>query len=246
MSGMYVKYGDYQHLPGEANLVSFEVRANRTDRLQKLTHTIEAHVSGVLCDQGGDEYDIAARVQALQTALLQDDKDFGLYHANGTPTPHIMYTDDDLNLTGNQVVFYNFPASHNGEFSTGREFQYKIRAEYYAATSQMIDYRETITHIGTTGPEVNWIKHKYHEPTFRVNHWATTQRVIQSGFAVTVGTWLIPPVPILEPPFELSHMRRITRHSPRRYPKQKYIGYPIEWTYHYEVPETLVLLPTLR
>jgi len=246
MTDMYVKYGSYSHAPGEANLVSFEVRANRTPRLNKITHTVEAHVAGIMCQMQGDEYDIAARIQNLQDALLQDDQDFGLYHTNDSPTPHVMYTDDDLNLTGNQVVFFNFPASHNGEFATGREFQYKIRAEYYAATSQIIDFRETITHHGATGPEVIWIKHKYHEPTFRVNHWATTQTVVQSGRAEIIGTWLAPPAPILAPPFELSHMRTITRHSPRRYPKQKYIGYPISWTYYYEVPDPLILLPTLR
>jgi hypothetical protein len=246
LSGMYIKWGDFQHEPGEANLISFEVRANHTERRQKLTHTVEAHVGGVICSRGGSAVDISNRLNQLQAALLVDDKDFGLYHADGTPTPHVIYTDDPLNLTGNQIVFYNFPANHNGEFTTGREFMYKVRAEYFAATSQMMMYKETITHHGDTGPLVNWVWHKYHEPTYRVTNWATTQIVTQHGMAQTIGTWLAPPPPVLPPPFELTHRRMIRRSSPLRFPKQKYIAYPIEWTYVYEVPDPLMLLPTMR
>ena len=246
MSQMFIQYGAYAHAPGEANLISFSIRPRRSARSFQLANTVTAQVTGELKLAAGEtEYDTNTKIQALDNALSRDGFDFGLYHSDGTPTHHYMQTSDAFNLTGNQVVYRSFPQNHNGEFSTGRDFAYAIQAEYRATESVIMDYAETITHVGTTGPSIRWREHKYHDPTFTVQKFNTKQRIVQSGYAVTLLTWLLPPPPILDIPFYMPDLTVITRRTPKRYP-QGFEGHRIEWRYIFDAPEVVPALPRSR
>ena len=230
----------------EANLINFTVRPRMSARSFKLANVVEAHVAGQFCLQSGeDEFDLDDKIDALWNALKIDGGDFGLYHSDNSPTPHVMYSNDPLSLTGNQVGNIVFPANHNGEYSTGRDFAYSVKNEFVAAETLLMDYQETIQHIGTTGPRVQWYENKYWQPFYRVDSLNSLQSVTQSGYAVTIETWLLPPPPIMLPPFELQHLRTIRRTGPRRYP-QGFEGYRIDWTYHFQTPTINTDMPTIR
>ncbi len=242
---MYVKYGTYQHPPGEANIVSFSIRQRRSARGFQLANIVEAHVSGEICAAAGEtQYNINTKLLALDNALVLDGQDFGLYHDNGTATHHVLYTADPYNLTGNQIVHRSYPHKHNGEFSTGLDFSYAVRAEFAAFTSVILDYNETISHQGTTDPKVEWHEHRYLAPYYSVESLASLQTITQSGYAVTLDTYLTPPSPIMSAPYELRHLRTITRRGPRRYP-QGVEGYRIEWTYHFRTPSIFAAVPSV-
>lgn len=246
MTQMYCQYGAYKHAPGEANLVSFTIKPRRTAREFQVANLVTAQVSGCLkVDDGEDEYDLTPKIQALDDALSRDGYDFGLYHSDGSPTHHVMESGDLYNMTGNQVVHRTYPQSHNGEYSTGRDFAYAIQAQYQASESNILEYSETVSHTGTTGPAVKWYQQKRLPPIYRVDAFATTQKIVQTGYARTLYTWLVPPPPVLPPPIYLPHLTQITRSTPKRYP-QGVEGHFIRWTYHYESPAVVPLFPNMR
>ena len=246
MTEMYIQYGSYAHAPGEANLINFIARPLRSARGVQEKVVVEAHVSGqVKANPGDDEYDVANKVQAIENAVSRDGRDWGLYHSDGSPTPHILYTNDSFSLTGNQIVHRMFPSSHNGEFSTGRDFSYVVRNTFRATDSNILDYQESIGYIGTTGPKVVWKENKYLPAYYEVDSFRSLQTIKQTGYAITNGTYLIPPPPILPPPFELQHLRGIRRTSPRRW-SQGVEGFRIEWNYTFNVPQIFGAFPSIR
>lgn len=243
---MYVQYGNYRHPMCGANLINFVIRPRRSPRGIQLANIVEAQVSGtIFAEEGETEYEVGAKVQELKNAFSRDGFDFGLYHSDGTPTPHIMYTNDPYNLTGNQIVHRTFPASHNGEFSTGRDFAYAVRAEYRAAETQIIDYQETIQHTGFTGPKIKWHEHKYLPAYYEVESYRTVQTIVQSGYAITNEAYLWPPEPILPLPFYLQDKTVIRRRGPRRF-QRGVEGYHISWRYIFNTPAVYPALPSIR
>lgn len=242
---MYVKYGTYQHPPGEANVVSFSIRQRQSERGFKLANVVTAHVSGeIVAAPGETQYHINTKLLALDNALKEDGKDFGLYHDNGTATHHVMYTNDTHNITGNQVIHRNYPHNHNGEWATGAEFSYAVTAQFGAAESLILDYSETITHTGSTDPRVVWREHPHLNPYYIAESRTSLQKIVQSGYAVTLGTYMLPPGPIMAAPYELKHERTITRRGPRRYP-QGLEGYRIEWHYVFNTPTVFPAFPSV-
>lgn len=243
---MYIQYGTYTHPAGEANLISFTVRPRFSPRRFRQSNIVQAQVNGTLKRNSGEtESAFSSRIQSLVNALNVDGGNFGLYQSNGSPTPHFMNSSDVLNITGNQVVYTSFPQNHNGEYSSGRDFAYTIEAEYVSSESIILDYSETVSHTGNTGPQVQWSEHKYHAPTFTVEKYQTTQSIVQKGYAVTYQTWMIPPPPAFAVPFYLPDRTRITRRSPRRYPRG-FLEYRIDWEYHFITPVVAPLLPQAR
>lgn len=242
---MEVRIGSYSHAPNECNLVNFTVRPRRSARGFKIATIVEAHCAGEFCAQPGeDEYDIAARVQELYDTLQIDGQDFGLYHSDGSPTPNIMISGDPYNITGNQILHHSTPASHNGEFSTGRAFQYVVRAEFLSPESYILDYQESIEHEGSGGPRIQWQEHPYFAPSYVVRAYSSIQKIVQQGYAITLGTWKLPADPILGLPYELQHRRKIRRTTPIRYP-QGYEAYRIDWHYEFNTPDVYPVVPVI-
>lgn len=243
---MYIKYGSYAHTREQASLMSLTVRPNLTERGFRKSIVAEAHVQGeFITTSTQTQYDITTLIQGLESAFANDGLDWGLYHDNNTPTPHFLESNHPDSLTGNQVVMKQFPANHGGEYATGREFAYTIRNEYLSAESLILDYQETIQHHGTTGPRVVWDEFRVGPPVWRVESAQTVQTIRQSGYAVTLGTYLEPPPPILPPPYEMQHLRTITRITPRRWP-QGFTDYTVKWDYVFQSPQVFPAFPTAR
>lgn len=246
MAGQYIKYGAYQHPPYEAGIMHYEAIARRSPR-GFVTSTVmgyQVHGDLVLLP-GEDEFDLDTRINDLQAAYLSDGLDWGLYHADNSPTPHFLQNNHPQSMTGNQIVYRQFPSGHGGEYSTGREFTYKIQNEFLTPDSLIIEYSETVSHQGTTGPRYEWRFNKFQIPYFERTASSTLQRITQHGHAITLSAYLIPPEPIAPRPFELEHLRTITRTGPRRFPRG-FTFYRIDWTYHYLTPVIIPALPRTR
>ncbi len=245
---MYITYNGFDFAPGECNLNLFRLYPRRSERGFRTTNIAEAHCSGEFCLQPGeDEYDLATRVQALVDAI-RGSGDFALKHSNGTNTPYQLLNSDPLNLTGVSVTHYEGPASANGEWATGGAFRFVVRAEYSAPESLLLDYTETIEHTGDTGSLIRWGQREdtqAQEPFWRVAEPSTTQRIIQKGEAVSLGTYLLPTPPILARPYLLGHLTQISRTSPKRYPNGTH-SYRTSWQYQFVSPVPVVAFPTIR
>ena len=246
---MYIHYNGFSFLPSECNLNLYKVEPQRSARGFTVTNVVEAHCSGEFCLQPGqDEYDLAVRINAFLAALV-DGGDFALRHTDNTNTPYNIFNSDPNNLSGTQVAAFSAPAKFNGEWATGGAFNFVIRAEYSAATSMILNYQETISHIGDTGAEIRWGVDREDAvtqlPFWRAMPPRPTRTIIQEGTATTLGTYLIPPAPILPRPWLLGHRTQISRTGPRRYP-QGVLGYMLRWRYEFISPQAFPTFPTVR
>lgn len=252
MSGMYLQYGSYQHPSHEASIARWIVRPRYNARGFRVAYRAEAHVSGeIVLASGEDQYALSTKIQALENAFKVDGSDFGLYHANGTPTPHYLQSDHPSTLTGNQIVYFSYPVGGDedpggpGEYSTGRRFSYVVANEYLAPDSIILEYSEEVIHVGDCGPTYEWIKHRGLAPYWVRTAPASTQLIIQQGKARTLATWLVPPDPLLGAPYEKTDQRRISRLNPVRFP-QGFEAFEISWRYVFESDVIQPVFPNIR
>jgi hypothetical protein len=243
---VYLKWGSYRHEPWEANLLGWVIRPKLSNRGFLISNKVEAHVSGdLVLTSGEDQYDLSTKIQGLMDALDTPFQDFGLYHDNDSPTPHFLESDHVQNVTGNRVIFKRFPSEEgNGEYASGRAFQYVVAAEIQNTESLILEYNEVISHTGTTGPLIQW-RNTRNGPRWDVIYPSTFQTVVQQGTAVTLGTYLAPPDPILGVPYNMVHQNFIQRRSPKRYP-QGVEGYVVSWKYIFHSHTPVVAMPSTR
>ena len=243
---LYVKYGNYAHDPGTAGVVSVEFIAVRSLRGFVKSIVAAYTVAGdIVATPSDTEYTLDAKIIALRDAYNVDGLDWGVYHTNNTPTVDFLDTDYPTSLTGNQIVYRSFPSGAGGEFATGREFAYKVQNEFLTPDSLILEYAETVSHEGTTGPKYSWHENKFQIPYYQLDAPSTIQRIEQQGHAITLSAYLLPPGPILSAPYELEHMRKITRRGPTRHPKG-FTEYRVDWHYHYRTQVPFALLPRTR
>lgn len=243
---MQIGYGTFRHPVGWANLVSLNAESRYSPRGFRESVIVEAHVQGDLClAQGQNQYDLDALITELADALSVDGQDWGLYHDDGTPTPHYLWSDDPTSLTGNQVVYKSFPASHGGEYATGREFAYAVRNEFLDPETALLDWSDTVSIIGTTRPPVVWESDYFNAPFPTIKAKGGLVEIRHYGRAESLGTWMLPPGPLFNYPVENESERIVTKHSPQRTP-QGVRKYRTSWSYVYRSNTDLLASPTVR
>ncbi len=248
MTAMQIGYGAFRHPVGWSNLVNFSARVNHSARGFKTTTTIQANVAGdIVLQSGEDEYDLDGYIEQLETAYLNDGLDWGLYHTDGSPTRHFLWSADPTTLTGNQIMYRSFPASHGGEYVTGRSFQYIIANEFLTAETPLLEYSESIEQQGDCGPRIEWVNgDRFNPPYFKYLSTSSYQVTVQHGYAITAGAYFDKPTPLLGRPWFIGDQSYFRRQHPRRHP-EGYIGYRVEWKYTYITPYDFnTAYPTLR
>jgi hypothetical protein len=240
---MHVQYGAFRFEPWEAGL-SVNVSPNRTPRGFKTTLSVRFDISGELCISGQTE--ITARLDEIIEAFAYDGRDIGLYQDDGSPSVHYLESAHEFNLTGNQVLYTNFPQTIDGEYISGRKFSIGVGAEIADAEQNLLEYKDSIELNGNAGPTWVW---RYND---RWGHYpvrlspVSLQRIVHRGEAVGMVNYITPPPPFYNPPFENNLQRQVKWESPRRMP-QGYTEYKTSWVYYYTLPVPNDLLrPTQR
>jgi len=232
---MYVKYGSFQFDPWEVGL-SVRSEFVHSRRGFKQFQKVQYNLDGELCINSG-QYDITTRLNQIINAFSTDDQDIGLYHDNNSPSTHFMSTNTN-NLTGNQVLYSDFPVTEKGEYTSGRKFQLSIGALLYDPESLLIDHFDSLRRVSNAGPHWMW-KSNPDRPTWgfwpEMVYPATMQTIVHSGYRVSMGAAPLPVVPLYSPPFELNTRRIVDYKSPVRHPKG-YSEYRVDWTYIYQLP----------
>lgn len=234
---MYCKYGTFSFNPWECN-VSLSKTALRNEREFKRFDNVQLKFEFEIVAAGASA--IETRLQAINTAFNSDGQSCGLVDDGGTPIASHWIpntADDATNITNVQVVSKRLPPTVNGEFVSGRKGEIMVAALFSNPVSQVIDFRDTITRRGNAGPQFSWKRDNrlpwgwYPE----MDSPSTLQSMVQSGYAIAEDTWPLPPPPLYPVPFEDSTKRVIQHVGPQRYP-QGYLGFRIEWQYHYTLP----------
>jgi hypothetical protein len=231
---MHCKYGSFNFHPWEAS-IGVHAHFKRSPRGFKLFQDLVFTFSGEIVESTAANID--ARLAAMSQAFANDGQSCGLVHDNGTPTWHWMpsYADNPTNLTDVQVLSQTIPQSINGEFVSGRKFEFKVGSMYLTSPSAIIEFKETLERIGNAGPEFKWQRNKFWGWYPKLVSPNTIQVMTQSGYAIGVNNYLLPQPPIYAPPFEQNHLRRVKHTGPERW-RKGHTGYKTEWLYVYHLP----------
>lgn len=233
---MYCKCGTFEFEPWECNIAVFRSAIlsprgfRRGDNVQ-FTFDFEIVANGA--------EDIETRLQEINNAFV-DGASCGLVDDAGDPiASHWLpnTTDAANNYTNTQIISKRLPPTVNGEFVSGRKGQIVVASFFTNSTSQVIDFQDKITRHGNAGAQYSWKRDErlsigwYPEEDTPY----TLQHLTQSGYAIGEDTWPLPPPPIYSTPFEDNTKRTITHTGPQRYP-EGYLGFRVDWTYHYTLP----------
>lgn len=231
---MYCKYGGFNFHPWESS-IGVQAHFERSARGFKLFQHLEFTFSGEIVEQ--DAAAIDARLSSMSQAFSSDGQSCGLVHDNGTPTWHWMsnYAENPTNLTDVQVISQRIPQSINGEFVSGRNFEFRVASMYLTAPSAIVEFNEQITRVGNAGPEFKWMRNKFWGWYPKMVTPNSIQVMTQSGYAIGVYNYILPQAPIYAPPFEQPNLRKVTHTGPKRY-RKGHTHYKTEWSYTYHLP----------
>ena len=238
---MYCKYGNYQHPANEVNLARLDVRARYSPRLLKTSLIFTMYAEGELLADGQSA--INSRIGELINAYSVDGQDFGLYQDDGTPTHHLMRSNDPASITGVRVINRSWPQGDAAEFAVKRTFAITLQAEYTAADSQLFQWEESVELIGNCGPRFDVVE-TYDGPIVQQLALRTSMKIIQSGSAIGYGGYIMWPGSLL-PSYEHQELRRVGRGSGKRQ-GQQILFFPSHWLYTHTLPTYTEVSPVSR
>jgi len=181
---MYFRYGNFVHPQGEVAFEGMSSNAIRSPRNQPLV--IRKTLACSLEIVGADQVAINNRLILLQQAYASEGKAHiaGFYLDNGQRT--------QIEINGNQsetgLIVSSFPtpqAVDGSDFSTHLKVGFTITADFVPFNAaELVDYGESLSFEGTAGPRTVWQVTDTGEPRQWTLAQKTTQKVVQSGFAV--------------------------------------------------------------
>jgi hypothetical protein len=243
---MYFQYGNYQHAHGEVNL-SLTKRANRNARGFTAYTTWTMQLEGTLIAVGDTaaemQASIHAQILALENAYGLDGFDAGLFHDDGSLTPHFL--DSSASLGGVRVIGMEFDKDNrDGQYATGRSYRITLEADFPNPAVALQQWTESLRIVGTGGPRTVHLETISGVPQKQVVNQRTIVRATQSGSAVGLRTYPLPPAPLF-PGAELVDNREVSKGSPRNL-HGAFVDWPINWSYQFEAAGSLNGTPNRR
>lgn len=239
---MHVKYGDFSFYPWEAN-IAVDAEFRRAATMMKHVQLVKYNISGEICEEG--EYNVNSRLADMIAAFSVDDQDCGLFHSDNTPTEHFLDSNIPQNITGNFVYHKRLPPTVNGEFVSGRKFEFAVGAYLLDPGLDILEHHDNLSRVSNAGPEYRWDRDEWWGWYFKMVSPSTMQIIKHTGFRVGAYSWPLPVTPLYDPPFEANHMRSVDFTSPVIYTKGA-TGFKTSWEYTYTLPTfDDVSLPTL-
>lgn len=135
----------------------------------------------------------------------------------------------------------SYPEGGGGEYSTFRNYTLVAEAVYpYSQDGVLISWQESITFVGTTGPLWVAVPLLYGPPQIQRLRNYTPVTVIQSGAAIMMYDYPVPPPP-LWPGLEHEDRHTVT---PQLFPDNSGRR-GVQWTYYFTSITPLAALPTI-
>lgn len=224
---MKFKIGADFHDINEVSLSSMTIREIPSPRGVRMFTLYQLYLRGEL---QGTELELDAKITQLINRYRDNYLDVGLYHDDGTPTPHVILNSDPQNVSGNHVRYRSWPKDTDGEYATGRTFAIMVEAKFDEGDSGLLNYSETVTYDGDCGPIYDAHVTRTGPPKLHLVAQQTAQRIVQSGFALTMDAYYLPPSPLFSgnPMFR----RPIYELGTPQFQGQQHIGYKTRWSYY--------------
>lgn len=217
MSGLKFKYGSHVHPAGEVYPQIIEARPVFSDRGIRWATDYRMSVAGSFCADPGEPLDAAGvdeKIAELDSAYLEDYKDFGFLFPDDSPTEHYLATNATNNLSGNRVISRSWDHRSPAEFANTRSFSITLGARLLESYSSILYFHETVSQRGTGGPRWTYRERWSGTPIREDITEKTPVELIQRGIVVGTTSSIAPPGPWW-PDDELQEFRLIVRESPR-------------------------------
>lgn len=235
---MYLQYDNFSFNPGEAFPAFFgqQRRYNQRGRAQSVVKRLQ--VQGEIVANGQDA--INTRAGQILSALELEGGTV-VFKKDGGGDTHIKLA--SAGSFGVRILQNTLEMQEaRAHFATALPFSITFEAEYPVSDGDpIVDYRETIGHIGTGGP-----RHVFQEldEGAPVEQWVSTHSpvtIIQQGFSVGYSGYLTFPEPLypaaVDQPDGYQHFRDNPEVS-----GLAFINWPIRWSYRM----TLSYLPPVN
>jgi hypothetical protein len=238
---MFVKIGSYSHPANEVDefVVNQQVVRNQRNRRQHVTKRLT--LGGVL--NASTQADIRTAIRELETAYARDDKSVGLYHDDGSASPHVL--DSSKSIGGVRIVSVEYPSTDGAEYATGRTFRIVAEADYLDEQfDQLIAWQESLSFIGNCGPRDVHKLTLNGPPQKQTVHQRTVQTVTQRGSAVGFQGWPFVPSPLF--PAALKNDQVQVEYVSPTANGNGFTNYPANWSYVFESAVPLAGRPNTR
>ena len=233
---MYLSVGGYNHALGEVGISIAKTvnRVNGTPRatIERWTISGRTQIDAVGV-QATDQAAVSTALTNLMNAYV-DGVDFVLKFDDGTASVHKLISANAVG--GTRIVTPpEFPIGTGAEYSTFRNWQAVVEAEYLDPSTVLVDWNETISFSGG-GPVDVFLPTLNGPPVKQTAMQQSTYKATQSGSAVGLLGYPTAPAP-LWPADEHRWMRQIQPGTPRRTGRPGlavYTDFPIAWSYTFE------------
>lgn len=227
MSGLYLKFGSYQHEANECAVVIARESVQSPDGVQSAIRE-RWSISGRL--QKDTQAELTTAIRALEAAYSTGNKDVGLHLSTGAATAHGVL--NRQTVRGTRVTQPpSFPEGAGAEYSTFRNYTIGLEWEIPDPTTSLLSWAESITFEGTGGPNWGFLIPLVGPPQQQMFSQASEVRAVQSGRAIGNGAYPTPPPPIW-PAFELGPARRVAPSLPSFRSNER----EISWSYTFLFP----------
>jgi len=255
--GMYIQYGDYIHPSGEVNLEKVEAVPWWSPRNERWATLYKFHCRGDLMltpteddtvrgDNAARQALMNTKIDAFVNAYSVNDKTFGLYHGDNSPTRHVLDQNSSLNISGTRVLYRSWSEGGGDQYVTARTFYLIMGALYAHQDSGLYRYEERLRIVGTAANWWEWVGTPLVIPIQQQFQEFTSQRIEQFGYIVGLNTWPLGNVPApLFPAWEHRDRRAVHYDYPEWYGAD-YQLYGYRWHYIMEAPTGQVAIPNLH
>lgn len=237
---MYFKYGNFQHPDNQVNLVSHTEEHIRSQRgkpyLLRKRQTLDGYI------KGATQAEIKTKIEALENAYELEGRDAGLYHDDGTRSPHFL--DSSAAIGGVKILTFGYDRSDGSQYATQRNFSITLQADFPAGNVGLLYYEETLEIIGTGQFAHVVIPLIEGPPDVQQVYQFTPVRARQNGRAVGFLGYPLITAPQFPQWEKLAH-RRISRTTPR-VDSGSLVEFKSAWSYFFESPGSLSGFPRSR
>lgn len=224
---MRFRYGSYTH---EENSVFLSTASKKTEYKRGQKYAVVHSLSYTGTVTGSSQSSIRSKIQALENAYSIPVSSAGLYHDNGSASPHVITTAGALGPI--EVVDLSWTGAA-GEYATQRSFSISLQVRKLATGGDNLEsFTENIVIQGTGGPKKAVGITLRGAPRRQTIAEKTPILITQNGSAIGKLSYPAPPPPLF-PSDEHQDRRVIGRSSPSK-DSGMFLGYGVNWSYTFE------------
>jgi len=193
--------------------------------------------------QAASQAAITTAIAALELAYRNGGYDAGLYLDDGTTlTGH--YLTNSTAVGGVRCVSIDYPIGNGAQYSTFRDYEITLEADYQTGTNALRDFSETISFEGGGGPRKVFIETLDGYVIEQITAQRTAYRAIQQGSSMVYGDYPRAPPPIW-PNAEIVDQRRVSPIGPQIEGRNRTV-YGMQWQYVFQSATPLSGFPTVK